>query len=65
MSAESPYHSIHKLTQSDSPLPLPREIVVKQYDAVVGGLPFFSGATVLSNGAPSLILDVSSLVSAA
>ena len=38
------------------------DIVVKQYDAVRGGLPFFAGATLLSDGTPSLIVDVSSLL---
>ncbi len=38
------------------------EIVVKPYDAVKGGLPIFGGATVLSDGSPSLMLDVSSLM---
>lgn len=38
------------------------EIVVKQYDAVRDGLPFFGGATLLGDGSPSLILDVSSLL---
>jgi len=38
------------------------EIVVKQYDAVREGLPFFGGATLLSDGSPSLIVDVSSLL---
>jgi two-component system chemotaxis sensor kinase CheA len=38
------------------------EIVVKQYDAVREGLPFFGGATLLSDGTPSLIVDVSSLL---
>ena len=38
------------------------EIVVKQYDAVREGLPIFGGATLLSDGRPSLIVDVSSLL---
>ncbi len=38
------------------------EIVVKQYDAVRDGLPFFGGATLLGDGTPSLIVDVSSLL---
>jgi len=38
------------------------EIVVKQYDAVRDGLPFFGGATLLGDGRPSLIVDVSSLL---
>jgi len=39
-----------------------QEIVVKQFDPVRGGLPLFSGATILSDGAPALILDVGSLL---
>jgi two-component system chemotaxis sensor kinase CheA len=38
------------------------EIVVKQFDAARGGLPFFAGATLLGDGTPSLIVDVSSLL---
>ena len=38
------------------------EIVVKQYDAARGGLPIFAGATLLGDGTPSLIVDVSSLL---
>jgi two-component system chemotaxis sensor kinase CheA len=38
------------------------EIVVKQYDGVRDGLPFFGGATLLGDGTPSLIVDVSSLL---
>jgi two-component system chemotaxis sensor kinase CheA len=38
------------------------EIVVKQYDAVRDGLPIFGGATLLSDGRPALIIDVSSLL---
>lgn len=38
------------------------EIVVKQYDGVRDGLPFFGGATLLSDGRPALIVDVSSLL---
>ncbi len=38
------------------------EIVVKQYEAVRDGLPFFGGATLLGDGTPSLIIDVSSLM---
>lgn len=34
-----------------------QEIVVKAFDAVRGMPPFFSGATILSNGTPALILD--------
>ncbi len=39
-----------------------QDIVVKQFDGVRGGLPFFSGATILGDGAPALIVDVSSLI---
>jgi two-component system, chemotaxis family, sensor kinase CheA len=38
------------------------EIVVKQYEGVRDGLPFFGGATLLGDGTPSLIIDVSSLL---
>lgn len=38
------------------------EIVVKHYDAVRDGLPIFGGATLLGDGTPSLIIDVSSLL---
>ena len=37
------------------------EIVVKQYDPVRSHMQAFSGATILGDGAPALILDVSSL----
>jgi two-component system chemotaxis sensor kinase CheA len=37
------------------------EIVVKQFDAVRDGLPFFGGATLLGDGTPSLIVDAGSL----
>lgn len=39
-----------------------QEIVVKQFDAVRDGLPLFSGATILGDGEPALILDVGSLI---
>ncbi len=39
-----------------------QEIVVKQFDAVRGGLTLFSGATILGDGAPALIVDVGSLL---
>ena len=39
-----------------------QEIVVKQFDGVRGGLALFSGATILGDGAPALILDVSGLL---
>lgn len=38
-----------------------QEIVVKQFDAAKDGLVLFSGATILADGAPALILDVGSL----
>jgi two-component system, chemotaxis family, sensor kinase CheA len=37
-----------------------QEIVVKQFDGVKDGLSFFGGATILGNGSPALIVDVSS-----
>ncbi|HUF27110.1 MAG TPA: chemotaxis protein CheA [Gemmatimonadaceae bacterium] len=39
-----------------------QEIVVKQFDAVRDGLSMFSGATILGDGAPALIVDLGSLV---
>lgn len=39
-----------------------QDIVVKQFDPVRGGMALFSGATILSDGAPSLILNVGSLL---
>ena len=39
-----------------------QEIVVKQYDGVRDGLSLFGGATILGDGAPALIIDVSSLL---
>jgi two-component system chemotaxis sensor kinase CheA len=39
-----------------------QEIVVKQFDAPSGGLALFSGATILDDGAPALIVDVGSLI---
>ena len=39
-----------------------QEIVVKQFDGVRDGLPLFSGATILGDGAPALIVDVGSLL---
>ncbi len=38
-----------------------QDIVVKQFDGVRGGAALFSGATILGDGAPALIVDVSSL----
>jgi two-component system chemotaxis sensor kinase CheA len=43
-------------------LPGQQEIVVKQFDGVRGASPLFSGATILGDGAPALIVDVSSLL---
>jgi two-component system chemotaxis sensor kinase CheA len=39
-----------------------QDIVVKQFDAARDGLALFSGATILADGAPALIMDVRSLV---
>ncbi len=39
-----------------------QDIVVKPFDAVTDGLALFSGATILGDGAPALILDVNSLL---
>jgi two-component system chemotaxis sensor kinase CheA len=39
-----------------------QEIVVKQFDGVRDGLVLFGGATILGDGAPALIIDVSSLL---
>jgi len=39
-----------------------QEIVIKPFDAVRDGLSLFSGATILGDGVPALILDVSSLL---
>jgi two-component system chemotaxis sensor kinase CheA len=38
-----------------------QEIVVKQFDGVKQAPSFFGGATILGNGSPALIVDVSSL----
>lgn len=38
------------------------DIVVKSFDAVRDGVPLFSGATILADGAPALIMDVGSLL---
>ncbi len=39
-----------------------QDIVVKPFDAVREGVGVFSGATILSDGAPALIVDVGSLL---
>jgi two-component system chemotaxis sensor kinase CheA len=39
-----------------------QEIVVKPFDAPSGTLPIFSGATILGDGEPALILDAAGLV---
>ncbi|HEX5829700.1 MAG TPA: chemotaxis protein CheA [Gemmatimonadaceae bacterium] len=39
-----------------------QEIVVKRFDAARGALPIFSGATILGNGRPALIVDVGRLL---
>jgi two-component system chemotaxis sensor kinase CheA len=42
-----------------------QEIVVKSFDATSDTLRLFSGATILSDGRPALILDAGSLLGAA
>jgi two-component system chemotaxis sensor kinase CheA len=42
-----------------------QEIVVKQFDATADTLKLFSGATILSDGRPALILDAGSVLGAA
>ena len=37
-------------------------IVVKQFDAAQGGLGLFTGATILADGAPALIMGLGSLL---
>ena len=39
-----------------------QEIVVKQFDGVSGSRTLFSGATILGDGSPALIVDASSLL---
>jgi two-component system chemotaxis sensor kinase CheA len=39
-----------------------QEIVIKSFDATAGTLRLFSGATILSDGRPALILDVGSIL---
>ena len=39
-----------------------QEIVVKSFEAPRGTLPVFSGATILGDGVPALILDAGGLV---
>jgi two-component system chemotaxis sensor kinase CheA len=39
-----------------------QEIVVKEFDAPQGTLPIFSGATIMGDGVPALILDAAGLV---
>lgn len=39
-----------------------QDIVVKQFDPVLDAVSLFSGATILSDGAPALIVDVGSLM---
>jgi two-component system chemotaxis sensor kinase CheA len=41
-----------------------QDIVVKPFDPARGGLALFSGATILADGAPALIMDVGSLFEA-
>jgi two-component system chemotaxis sensor kinase CheA len=38
------------------------EIVVKGFDAPLGTLPVFSGATIMGDGVPALVLDAGGLV---
>jgi two-component system chemotaxis sensor kinase CheA len=38
------------------------EIVVKGFDAPQGTLPVFSGATIMGDGVPALVLDAGGLV---
>jgi two-component system chemotaxis sensor kinase CheA len=39
-----------------------QEIVVKGFDAPHGTLPVFSGATIMGDGVPALILDAGGLL---
>jgi len=39
-----------------------QDVVVKRYDPPLEGSPMFSGATVLGDGSPALIVDVNSLI---
>ena len=39
-----------------------QDVVVKQSDGVRGGTAMFSGATILPDGSPALIVDVGSLL---
>src|SRR5205814_7393999 len=39
-----------------------QEIVIKQFDGVNGSRTLFSGATILGDGSPALIVDASSLL---
>jgi two-component system chemotaxis sensor kinase CheA len=39
-----------------------QEVVVKQFDGVAGSRNLFSGATILGDGAPALIIDASTLL---
>jgi two-component system chemotaxis sensor kinase CheA len=39
-----------------------QEIVVKGFDAPAGTLPLFSGATIMGDGVPALILDAGGLL---
>jgi two-component system chemotaxis sensor kinase CheA len=38
------------------------QILVRTFDAVTGMLPFFSGATLLADGRPALVLDPLSVI---
>ncbi len=39
-----------------------QDVIVKQFDQVRGASALFSGATILADGAPVLIVDVGSVV---
>ena len=39
-----------------------QDVVVKQFDGVRGSTAMFSGATILPDGSPALIVDVGSLL---
>jgi two-component system chemotaxis sensor kinase CheA len=38
------------------------QILIKSFDSARGALPYFSGATLLANGRPALVLDPLSVV---
>ena len=47
--------------QPDADRDSERDVVVKSFDAPKGMLPIFSGATILGDGKPALILDAAGL----